>query len=103
MPWATGVGVALEMEVDWSWGVRLELGLVSCWSCSVGTGGGGYLHWSVLCCGGIFAGLHFLGGLFCCCVSRCRVDLVKSRLCWPGRVESVGHGCGGVCDRLGGR
>jgi hypothetical protein len=59
----------------------------------------GYLHWGVLCCGGIFAGLHFLGGLFGCWVSGCCVDLVESRLCWPGRVESVGHGCGGLNDR----
>jgi hypothetical protein len=61
----------------------------------------GYLHWRVLCCGGIVVRLLLLGGFFGCLVSLCRVDLVEGRLGRPGWVETVGHVCGMRCGGSG--
>ena len=42
-----------------------------------------------------------LRGFFGRGVSWCRVDLVESRLGRPGRIESVRHVCGVICDVSG--
>jgi hypothetical protein len=51
----------------------------------------GYLHRCAVGCGGIGGCLGFLGGLFCCLVSRSRVGLVQCGLRRSSGIESVRH------------
>jgi hypothetical protein len=71
MPRATDVGVASSIEAFCSWGMRVSLReSVSYWFV-FDDGWMIYLHRCALGGGGIGGCLGFLGGLFCCWVTRC--------------------------------